>query len=223
MQIRDFPDLIETVNREGFLPLFRGGIRGFSVEERTSPSRWWTGRTQTDPWEWRIMAARSAAVAYGKFFGGRAGFVSLEWFPVLANWKRDGYDFDSLFEDGKATFRQKKIMDLFMNGEEYFSFEAKRLAGFGKDGERNFEGTVTGLERSTYLVIKDFRRRVNKKGGEYGWHIAVLSAPEGIWGYDAVTSSYKEEPSESKNKITEHLMRLYPRATAEDIEGIFGD
>ena len=48
-------------------------------------------------------------------------------------------------------------------------------------------------------------------------------AAEGIWGYDAVTSSYKEEPSESKNKITEHLMRLYPRATAEDIEGIFGD
>ena len=109
-----------------------------------------------------------------------------------------------------------------MNGEERFSFEAKRLAGLGKDGEKNFEGIVTGLEKSSYLVIKDFRRRVNKKGGEYGWHIAVLSSPEGIWGYDAVTSAYAEDPADSARRIMEHIASYYPSASEEEIMKVFG-
>ncbi len=222
-QINTFDELMETVDREGFLPLFRNGIRGFSVEDRTRTAGWWTGLEQIDPWEWRALAARSAEVAYGKFFDGRAGFISMEWFPTFANWKRDGYDFDALFEDGKATMRQKKIMDLFMNGEELFSFEAKRKAGFGKEGERNFEGTLTSLEKASYLVIRDFRRRVNKKGGEYGWHIAVLTAPESIWGYDAVTADYFEEPAVSRQKITDHLLSLYPQAGVADILSVLGN
>ncbi len=222
-QINTFDELMETVDREGFLPLFRNGIRGFSVEDRTRTAGWWTGLEQIDPWEWRALAARNAEVAYGKFFDGRAGFISLEWFPVFANWKRDGYDFDALFEDGKATMRQKKIMDLFMNGEELFSFEAKRKAGFGKEGERNFEGTLTSLEKASYLVIRDFRRRVNKKGGEYGWHIAVLTAPESIWGYDAVTADYSEESAVSKQRITDHLSSLYPQAGEAEILSVLGN
>lgn len=222
-QINTFDELMETVDREGFLPLFRNGIRGFSVEDRTRTAGWWTGLEQIDPWEWRALAARSAEVAYGKFFDGRAGFISMEWFPAFANWKRDGYDFDALFEDGKATMRQKKIMDLFMNGEEFFSFEAKRKAGFGKEGERNFEGTLTSLEKASYLVIRDFRRRVNKKGGEYGWHIAVLTAPESIWGYDAVTADYSEEPAVSKQRITDHLLSLYPQSGETEFLSVLGN
>ena len=215
-------DLFSAIDAEGFLPLFGNAVTGFSVEDRTPFGGWWTGLEEIDPWEWRIIAARSGRVAYSKFFDGRAGFISLDWFPVFANWKRDGYDFDALYDDGKATLRQKKIMDVFMNGEEHFSFEAKRLAGFGKDGEKNFEGIVTGLEKATYLVIKDFRRRINKKGGEYGWHIAVLSSPEGIWGYDAVTSSYAEDPELSYQKIMDHLALLYPGTSPEEIMDVLG-
>lgn len=216
-------DLMNSVKEEGFLPLFRNGVRGFSVEERTSPAGWWSGIDKIDPWEWRRLAAASAEVAYGKFFDGRAGFISTEWFPAFANWKRDGYDFDALFEDGKATLRQKKIMDLFMNGEELFSFEAKRRAGFGKEGERNFEGTVTSLEKVSYLVIRDFRRRVNKKGGEYGWHIAVLTAPESIWGYEMVTSDYAEDPFDSRQRIIDHISGIYPYADEHDILAVLGN
>ena len=220
--LRSLDDLLLAVKEEGFLPLFRSGISGFSVEDRTSSAGWWSGIDEIDPWEWRRLAARSTEAVYGKFFDGRAGFISTEWFPAFANWKRDGYDFDALFEDGKATMRQKKIMDLFMNGEEMFSFEAKRRAGFGKDGERNFEGTVTSLEKATYLVIRDFRRKVNKKGGEYGWHIAVLIAPESIWGYEMVTSEYNDDPCFSRQKITDHIRGLYPDADEKDISAVFG-
>ena len=221
--LRSIDDLLLAVKEEGFLPLFRNGIDGFSVEDRTSPAGWWSGIDEIDPWEWRRLAARSAEVAYGKFFIGRAGFISTEWFPVFANWKRDGYDFDALFDDGKATIRQKKVMDLFMSGEEQFSFEAKRKAGFGKEGERNFEGTVTSLEKASYLVIRDFRRRVNKKGSEYGWHIAVLTAPESIWGYEMVTSDYAADPCDSRQRILDHVSGLYLTADEDDILAVLGN
>ena len=99
-RIQTWEELIGLVNELGFLPLFKNEVDGFSAEENTSDLYWWTGDEAQDPWEWRCLIARSGQVAYGKFFGKKAGFVSREWFPHFANWRRDGYDFDSLWDEG---------------------------------------------------------------------------------------------------------------------------
>ena len=88
-------------------------IEGFSAEEHTSPRFWWTGDREQDPWEWREIIARTGTVAYGKFFNKKAGFISKKWFPYFANYRRQGYDFDSRWEDELANIRCKKIMDQF--------------------------------------------------------------------------------------------------------------
>ena len=207
--VKSFEALIDRINEIGFLPLFKNDIKGFSVEEMTNPNYWWTEH-ERDPWLWRELIARSGMIAYGKLFGKRAGFISLKWLPYFVNFRRDGYDFDSRWEDGKATSRQKLIMELFMEGQELFSYEAKRMAGFGKGGEKNFEGVLTELQMQTYLVTKDFRQRCNKSGNPYGWKIAVYSSPEAIWGYDAVTAAYNEAPEDSFQRILKHLAELYP-------------
>lgn len=61
-------------------------------------------------------------------------------------------------------------MDQFAVKDELYAFEHKRLAGFGKEGEKNFEGTVTDLQMDGYLLIRDFRQRLNKKGQPTGGH-----------------------------------------------------
>lgn len=211
-QLRTPEELEARVEELGFLPLFENEVKGFSVEEHTDPADWWTDHEARDPWSWREQLARRGRVAYGKFFGGRAGFVSLDWFPRFANARRDGYDFDALWEEGKAKARMKRIMDLFTDREELFSNEVRRLAGFGSEGEHGFEGTVTALQMMTYLVVRDFRSRLNKAGQPYGWHIAVLCTPEARWGYDAVTSAYSEEPADSREAIILHLRSCLPDA-----------
>ena len=153
--------LMGWIDQVGFLPLFQNEIEGFSVEEHTAARGWWSGDPEQDPWEWRELMARSGQVAYGKFFAKKAGFVSRAWFPHFANWRRDGYDFDSRWDEELAPMRQKRIMDCFAGQEEWFSFALKRQAGFGKGGEKNFEGTVTDLQMGGYLLIRDFRRRIN--------------------------------------------------------------
>lgn len=211
-QLRTPEELEARVKELGFLPLFENEVKGFSVEEHTDPADWWTDREERDPWSWREQLARRGKVAYGKFFGGRAGFVSLDWFPRFANARRDGYDFDALWEEGKAKARMKRIMDLFPGNEERFSFEIRRLAGFAGEGEKNFEGTLTALQMQTYLVVRDFRSRINRAGQPYGWHIAVLCTPEARWGEALVTSAYEEEPEESRERIFLHLREHFPRA-----------
>ena len=221
-RIRSWRELIDYVDRVGFLPLFQNEVKGFSVEEKTSPLFWWTGDPEQDPWEWRAIVARSGRVAYGKFFNKKAGFISLEWFPWFANYRRDGYDFDARWEDGLAGYRSKKIMDLFEAREEYSSHELKKEAGFGKGGEKNFSGIVTELQMQTYLVTKDFRQKRNRKGQAYGMAASVYAAPEALWWYELVSSAYREAPEKSFQRILDHVRELYPEADEKQLRKVCG-
>ena len=221
-RIRSWRELIDYVDRVGFLPLFQNEVKGFSVEEKTSPLFWWTGDPEQDPWEWRAIVARSGRVAYGKFFNKKAGFISLEWFPWFANYRRDGYDCDARCEDGLAGYRSKKIMDLFEAREEYASHELKKEAGFGKGGEKNFSGIVTELQMQTYLVTKDFRQKRNRKGQAYGMAASVYAAPEALWGYGLVSSAYREAPEKSFQRILDHVRELYPEADEKQLRKVCG-
>ena len=231
-RIRTWQELINWINEVGFLPLFSNEVEGFSAEEHVSPDYWWTGVRQEDPWEWREIIAASHQVAYGKFFDQRAGFISLEWLPYFVNYRRNGYDFDSKWEDGLANRREKKIMDLLTDrdddgdvifpDEQILSTELKKKAGFGKGGEKNFPGIVTGLQMQTYLVITDFHRRVNKRGEEYGMPVSVLLPPEALWGYETVTAAYNESPAASYDRIIARIKEQFPGADDNGIKKLIG-
>lgn len=221
-RIRSYRELINWVNEIGFLPLFKNEVQGFSVEEHVSAQFWWTGDKEQDPWEWREIIAKTGEVAYGKFFNKKSGFISLEWFPVFANYRRDGYDFDARWDDELANIRCKKIMDIFEMGESYTGLELKRAAGFGKDGEKNFDGIITQLQMQTYLTIREFRRKRSKRGAEYGMPVSVYARPEELWGYDTVTSAYKEPPRKSWQRIYDHARKLYPGADDKQLWKLLG-
>lgn len=227
-RLKTADDLLCLIRKIGFLPLFANEITGFSVEERTTAESWWSGDTVSDPWEWRIVLSAHPEIAYGKFFDKKAGFIHKDFFPAIANFRRNGYDFDALSDEGLVSARSKKIMDVFALdeeavGKEIMSNELKEMAGFGKDGgEKNFNGILTELQMQTYLIVSAFRQRVNKKGDYYGWHLAALETPETKWGYKFVSSSYKEEPSASWEKIVERVRCFFPDADEKDIQKLLG-
>jgi len=215
-RVQTWEELIDYIEEVGFLPLFKNEVHGFSVEENTWDQGWWTDDPEQDPWEWRKLIARSGRVAYGKFFDKKAGFISKAWFPHFANYRRDGYDFDSRWDEELASLRSKRIMGQFAGRDEISSFELKRLAGFGKEGLKNFEGTVTDLQMQGYLLIRDFRRKVNKKGLPYGWPISIYATPEALWGYDHISSAYHLEPAASRELIFQKVRENFP--DAENLE-----
>ena len=91
-QLHSADGLIAAVEQYGFLPFFRNEIHGFSIEELCPPELWFADDVD-GPWEWKGPAARSGKCLYGKLFNKKAGFVSREWIPDFANFRRDGYDF----------------------------------------------------------------------------------------------------------------------------------
>ena len=115
-------------------------------------------------------------------------------------------------EDGDEAFNDVYIL----------STDLKKQAGFGKGGEKNYPGIITGLQMETYLVISDFKRRTNKKGAEYGMPVSVMLPPEKLWGYDKVTSAYSEKPSESWERLINHVKEMYPEAEEKDVVKLIG-
>ena len=213
--LRSPEDAKALIRRIGFLPLFSNSIPGFSIEEHVPAENWWSGDPRIDPWEWRMILSADDSIAYGKFFNRTAGFISKDFFPVLANYRRNGYDFDALFEDELASYRSKKIMDVFAcddeeRGKELLSTEIRELAG--KD-----EATLTELQMQTYLIVSAFRQRKNKKGQLYGWHLSVYETPETKWGRDVIASGYKEDPAKSWETIVSRMKTHFPEAEEEQV------
>ena len=216
-RLRSPGEAADWIRQVGLLPLFSNDIPGFSLEERTWAGDWWTDDPARDPWAWRQQLAAEPDILYGKFFDRRAGFVSAQWFPAFANFRRRGYDFDTLIDEGLAPHRARKLMEPFLtdgmpNDTVLHSFALRDLAGFGKGGEKNFEGVLTDLEMESFLIVGGFRQRLNKQGRPYGWHIAVIQTPEAKLGYEAVTAAYSESPQRSYERLISQLRQFFPDA-----------
>lgn len=200
-RVRTPEELIRYINEVGFLPLFANHVEGFSVEEHVSPNFWWTGNEEQDPWEWRQQLARSGRVWYGRFFDGKCGFISHEWFPYFANYRRGGAAFEEQWRDGRMNQRCKKVMDLFEEETELPGYAIKKRAGFGKEGEKGFEGTMALLQHLTYLTVADFRQRQRKDGVPYGWHVSIYRKP--------VFDEVYEHPGLSEERIRSRVQQLF--------------
>lgn len=213
-------DMLEMIREIGFLPLFSNAVGGFSAEEHTPAEDWWCDDPAADPWVWRQVLASNETVAYGKFFDKKAGFVSKEWFPVFANLRRDGYDYEGLYEDGKLNARCRRILDVLELNEDaeglrLLSCDIRKRAAL----EKGFEGAMTDLQMKTFLIMGDFRQKRNKRGELYGWHVAEMMTPETKWGYDAVNCC-GEKPEASRERIREQIRKHFPHASDRDIRKV---
>ena len=215
-------ELLDLVREIGFLPLFSNEIPGFSVEEHTHAADWWCDDPARDPWVWRQTASPDPYVAYGKFFDKKAGFVSLECFPSFANYRRDGYDAEGLYQDGKMNSRCKRILDVLEPDGEgaglgLLTCDLRRRAAL----EKGFEGALTELQMKTFLIVSGFRQKQNRHGEPYGWHVAELMTPETKWGWDAVNFC-SEKPEESWRGICARIRKHFPRADEAQIRKVLG-
>ena len=219
LMIYSSSDVSRLVQEYGFLPLFKNQISGFSVEEHTPPELWFADGIE-GPWEWKGPVIRETGCAYGKFFNGKAGFISMEWFPDFANYRRDGYDFDARYDDGLARHQDKMVYDVLMEQPSLLSREWRKLSGVKKRGE--FDSIVARLQMLGYVTTIDFEYAKDRYGKAYGWGLARYATPEGYFGNKFTGRVYNREPQESKKRIWEHLRMLLPLAAESRIEKLIG-
>lgn len=209
-------ELAEAVERYGFLPFFANSVAGFSVEEHIDRRLWFT--SLEGPWEWKGPLIREYGFAYGKFFEKKAAFVSAAWFRELANFRRDGYDFDALCDDGLANFKDAQLYDLLNANAPILSKKLKRLGNYGKDGRKGFDTSITRLQTQCYALISDFVYLRDKHGNPYGWGVAEYSTPEAFFGETFTSHVYDHTPEESHALLLAHMKALFPRESEKTIE-----
>ena len=154
-QLHSADDLIAAVEQYGFLPFFRNEIHGFSIEKLCPPELWFADDVD-GPWEWKGPAARSGKCLYGKLFNKKAGFVSREWIPDFANFRRDGYDFDARWDDGLASYKDKELYEAIDGEGGMLSKRLKEALNYRKGGNTGFETCITRLQMQSYVCIADF-------------------------------------------------------------------
>ncbi len=215
--LRSAEALEALVEEVGFLPFFAGEIPGFSVEECT-PRELWFAEDADGPWEWKGPVAARGRAAYGKFFRGRAGFISLAHFPRFANWRRDGYDFDARFDDGLAMRKDKQIVDALLENGPMLTRTLKRELQYSKTGQKGFETVITRLQMQTYVTVRNFEYMQDRNGTPYGWGMARYATAEQIFGEGFLEAAYREEPEEAGRGIAAYLRALLPDASEKQIE-----
>ena len=215
LYISSIEDLEQAVQELGFLPYFANSIPGFSIEENVDPQAWFSDEPGT--WEWKGPVINELNCAYGKFFEKKAVYISKEWFPDFANYRRDGYDFDSRFEDGLAAYRDRTMYDLITSEGPVLSKRLKYLGNYRKGGNRGFDTVINRLQAQCYVLISDFVYMTDKNGKEYGWGVAEYSTPEQFMVSDFTEQVYQRAPEESYARICEHLHEILPDASDQAI------
>ena len=194
--LRSASDLEEAVHRLGILPFFRNGIPGYSVEDKS--------------------------IAYGKFFERKAAFVDARLFPDLANYRRDGYDFDARYDDGLANRKDKTLYDLIVANEPVDTRSLKRKGDYRKGGSTGFDTSIVRLQMQAYVLITDFVYAVSKGGMPYGWGISRYATPEQWFGQPFTDAVYACSPQESRHRLESHLRELFPSEPGERLSRFLG-
>ncbi len=167
------------------------GILQFWAEERTSASTL-SGVNFNALWELREQAVNSRKIAYGRFTQKKTTFVSLAALPYLCALRRDGYDFDSLCDEGRAPRRETLVMEAVGSTFTPSYMLGKSLAIKG------YDSAVASLQNKTYLCLQFKKSAMGT---------ALLCRPEDVFGSDFVRSAYGLTAAENAAKLKEIAAR----------------
>lgn len=228
-------DIAREVLRLGFLPFFQGEIEGFSIEENISPDYWFPeGDGVEGVWEWKNDIIVDADCAYGKFYQGKACFVSMEWFPLLATWRRAHHT---------LTPDEQLVLDTVRSHGSLLSREIKKMCGYTAPSRRlhgnaleraaqkdnvtkkasvkkGYETTITRLQMGCQLVSAGFEYSYTRDGRRYGWSVTRYCTPEDFFGAERM--QVKESPGECRRLLQEHLSHALPQASPTQITQLIG-
>ena len=212
--IHNSGELMELIDRIGFLPLLDSGIRGFSAEEMVDEDCRYVvldgGGWEWPLWKWKGEVITEGGHVYGKFFAGKAGFISRTWWPDFCNYRRSKHPTP---EEG--SIEEAILLTLAEHGS-LITRELRALCGFdGPKMRSRFDGFVTRLQMATRIVTEDFVYPTDRHGNEYGWGWSLLTTPEQLYGRDLCQCS--RSPEESFDRICQHLQTICPKATEKQI------
>ena len=205
-------ELEDAIEYFGILPFFSNSVKGFSIEEMTSPGLLFGGNEYEGCWEWKGPIVRERNCAYGKFFKRKAGYVSRTLLPHFLNLRRERnkitpdsteemlYDIISINDSITSTELRSYLSE---TGDD-FPFPGRRTGAGSRPKRHALEGPLQRLQMAGRICISDFRYKITKKGERYGWGVAEYSTPEFLFPQNELQTDVSAE--ESLEILTAHVI-----------------
>ena len=212
--IHNANELMGRIQEMGFLPLLNCGIGGFSAEEMVDEDCRYVvyddGGWDWPMWKWKGPIVTEGGCVYGKFFNKKAGYVSMEWWPDLMNYRHHAYP-----APPEGSIEEAIVLTLREHGS-LITRELRAACGFtGTKMRSRFDGYVTRLQMACRIITQDFVYPRDKHGNEYGWGWALLTTPEQLLGKEACRCG--RTPQQSLERIVDHLRHILPHASEHQI------
>ena len=182
-----------------FIPLQKKewSIRTYTLQRncRRLSSKWdfclcWIAASMDWPmWKWKGQIVTEGNCVYGKFFAGKAGYISREWWPDFFNYRRSKHPVP---EEGSI---EDTILLTLREQGSLITRQLRAACGF------------TGP--------KDFVYPTDKHGKEYGWGWSLLNTPEQLLGREACRC--ERTPEASYDRMAKHLRTILPEANDTQI------
>ena len=218
-EIYNSAQLMEAIQEMGFLPLLDSGIRGYSAEEMVADDCRYV-MLPDDGWDWPLWKWKGPIITedncvYGKFFAGKAGFVSREWWPDFCNYRRHQH-----LVPTEGSIEETVLFTLQEQGP-LITRELRAACGFnGPKMRSRFDGYVTRLQMACRVITEDFVYPTDKHGREYGWGWALLTTPEQLHGRESCQCP--RTPEESFERLFAHFKTILPNASDKQIFKLIG-
>ena len=214
LEIYSQAQLMELISEIGFLPLLDSGIRGYSAEEMVSDDCRYVmlpdGGWDWPLWKWKGPIVTEGNVVYGKFFAGKAGFISRAWWPDFCNYRRSQHAAPA---EGSI---EETILLVLQEQSSLITRELRAACGFtGPKMRSRFDAYITRLQMACRIVTEDFVYPTDKHGREYGWGWSLLTTPEQLYGREACQCQHT--PEESFQAIITHFRQFMPEVSEKEI------
>ena len=205
---------MEYIHEVGFLPLLESGITGFSADAAVDADCGYVvfpdGGWDWPLWKWKGPIITEGGFVYGKFFDGKAGFISRDWWPDFYNYRRSK---SPVPEEGSV---EEAILMTLQEQGSMITRQLRAACGFtGPKMRSRFDNYITRLQMDCRIVTEDFVYPRDKHNREYGWGWSLLTTPEQLYGHDACRCD--NSPEESYERISAHLHKILPEATQRQI------
>ena len=204
-------ELTEYIDKVGMLPLLRiVPSLGWSAEEVVDDDCQYVvlpdGGWEWPLWEWKGDVIRESGCAYGKFFLGKAAFISKEWWPDFCNYRRSTHPYPP-----EGSIKEAIVETLKLNGS-MITRDLRKAYGFTEPKMRSkFDGFITRLQMGGYIMTEDFVYPHDKHGKQYGWGWSLLTTPEDLFGREACHPS--RTPEKSRKRLMEHFKEILPEGS----------
>ena len=209
------PELMDYIDKVGFLPLLDMGIGQWSAEAVLDEDCQYVvlpdGGWEWPLWEWKGDIIRESGCAYGKFFGQKATFITREWWPDFCNYRR------SIHPRPEEGSIEDTILEILSLNGSMITRELRKACGFtGPKMRSKFDGFISRLQMGGWIVTEDFVYPHDKHGQKYGWGWSLLTTPENLFGREACHPDHT--PEESYQRLIDHFHKILPELTDKEIE-----